>query len=68
VFGMDGAMLLEESYPIRLPATVPKPGPSLTPSANDEPAADDMAAPPTDDPPVVKETAPPKTEDSRTRF
>jgi hypothetical protein len=68
VFGMGGAMLLEESYPIRLPATVPTPGPSLTPSANDEPAADDMAAPPTDDPPVVKETAPPKTEDSRTRF
>ena len=69
VFGADGTLILEKSYPIRLPALVSKSEPAaVTPPAG-APAADDTAAPPTDDDPsAVENRAPAEAADGHSRF
>lgn len=67
VFDMDGALLLEKAYPIRLPAPDPKPTPTAKTPIKALPAADEAAVPPTDDASPGKGSDPQK-EDGRSRF
>jgi hypothetical protein len=68
VFDMNGAVLLEKAFPIRLAAFAPGPAPSVAPQEGATPATDDATAQPAVDPSLDKRSAPVNAQENRNRF